>query len=215
LTTEPYLILQGELSFQEVIKKSRFITYLAHIEGKQQAFDYVDSIKNLHKEARHHCWAYIAAGPKDSVQMGCSDDGEPKGTAGKPMMSLLQGTDVGEMVAVVVRYSGGIKLGTGGLVRAYSNGIQQLVPKMDIIEKRFYQAYKIECDYAQLSLLETILKLVSGRLILVEYLASITALVEVDQAFTEQFIERLTAITQGKVVAKKLSDQITKSEVSS
>ena len=215
MTTEPYLILQGELSFQEVIKKSRFITYLAHIEGKQQAFDYVDSIKNLHKEARHHCWAYIAAGPKDSVQMGCSDDGEPKGTAGKPMMSLLQGTDVGEMVAVVVRYSGGIKLGTGGLVRAYSNGIQQLVPKMDIIEKRFYQAYKIECDYAQLSLLETILKLVSGRLILVEYLASITALVEVDQAFTEQFIERLTAITQGKVVAKKLSDQITKSEVSS
>jgi len=215
LTTEPYLILQGELSFQEVIKKSRFITYLAHIEGKQQAFDYIESIKNLHKEARHHCWAYIAASPKDSVQMGCSDDGEPKGTAGKPMMSLLQGTDVGEMVAVVVRYSGGIKLGTGGLVRAYSNGIQQLIPQMNTIEKRFYQGYKIECDYAQLSLLETILDSVSGRLVSVEYLASITAVIEVDQAFTEQFIERLTAITQGKVVAKKLSNQVAKNEVSS
>ena len=170
MTSEPYLILQGELSFQEVIKKSRFITYLAHIEGKQQALDYLQSIKGLHKEARHHCWAYIAASPKDSVQMGCSDDGEPKGTAGKPMMSLLQGTDVGELMAVVVRYSGGIKLGTGGLVRAYSNGIQQLIPQMITLEKRFYQQYQVECDYAQLSMLESVLDSMSGHLVAVEYL---------------------------------------------
>jgi uncharacterized YigZ family protein len=202
--SEPYLTLRTELSFQEVIKKSRFITYLAHIEGKQQALDYLQSIKQLHKEARHHCWAYVAASPKDSVQMGCSDDGEPKGTAGKPMMSLLQGTDVGEIMAVVVRYSGGIKLGTGGLVRAYSNGIQQLVPQMDTIEKRFYQKYQVDCDYAQLALLESVLTTVSGRLIEVEYLQSINALIEVDQQFTKQFIARLTAITQGKVFAKKI-----------
>lgn len=214
LTSEPYLILQGELSFQEVIKKSRFITYLAHIEGKQQALDYLQSIKGLHKEARHHCWAYIAASPKDSVQMGCSDDGEPKGTAGKPMMSLLQGTDVGELMAVVVRYSGGIKLGTGGLVRAYSNGIQQLIPQMNTVEKRFYQQYRVECDYAQLSLLENVLNSMSGHLVSVEYLQSINALIEVDQAFTEQFIARLTAITQGKVVAKKIPYNTSKSEIS-
>jgi uncharacterized YigZ family protein len=214
LTNEPYLILQGELSFQEVIKKSRFITYLAHIEGKQQAVDYLQSIKGLHKEARHHCWAYIAASPKDSVQMGCSDDGEPKGTAGKPMMSLLQGTDVGELMAVVVRYSGGIKLGTGGLVRAYSNGIQQLIPQMNTVEKRFYQQYRVECDYAQLSLLESVLNSMSGHLVSVEYLQSINALIEIDQAFTEQFIARLTAITQGKVVAKKILFNISKSEMS-
>jgi len=215
LTREPYLILQGTLSFQEVIKKSRFITYLAHIEGKQQAVDYLQSIKALHKEARHHCWAYIAASPKDCVQMGCSDDGEPKGTAGKPMMSLLQGTNVGELMAVVVRYSGGIKLGTGGLVRAYSNGIQQLIPQMNTVEKRFYQRYSVVCDYAQLSLLENVLNSISGRLVSVDYLQSIKALIEVDQTLAEQFVTRFTAITQGKVVAKKISDPASKSEISS
>ena len=204
LVIEPYLILKNPLSFQEEIKKSRFITYLAHIEGKQQALDYLHSIKELHKEARHHCWAYIAAGPKDSVLMGCSDDGEPKGTAGKPMMSLLQGTNVGEIMAVVVRYSGGIKLGTGGLVRAYSNGIQQLTPQIETIEKRFYQQYQLHCDYAQMALIESLLAKTSGRIVQVEYLQAVNALIEVDQQFTEQFIEQLNSLTQGKVFAKKI-----------
>ena len=201
---EPYLILQGDLSFQEEIKKSRFITYLAHVEGKQQALDYLQSIKALHKEARHHCWAYIAAGPKDSVQMGCSDDGEPKGTAGKPMLSILQGTNLGEIMAVVVRYSGGIKLGTGGLVRAYSNGIQQLLVQMQTIEKRFYQQYQLHCDYAQMASIESLLATTSGRIVQVEYLQSVNAIIEVDLQFSEQFIKQLNSLTQGKVFAKKI-----------
>ena len=200
---KPYLILQTDLSFQEEIKKSRFITYLAHIEGKQQALDYHQSIKALHKDARHHCWAYIAASPKDSVQMGCSDNGEPKGTAGKPMLSVLQGSGVGEIIAVVVRYSGGIKLGTGGLVRAYANGIQQLVAQMKTVEKRFYQQYQIDCDYAQMALIESLLTDVSGRIVDIEYLASVHVLIEVDQAFTQQFITQLNALTKGEVVVKK------------
>ena len=202
--TEPYLILKKDLSFQEEIKKSRFITYLAHVEGKEQALAYLQSIRTQHKEARHHCWAYIAAGPKDSVQIGCSDDGEPKGTAGKPMLSLLQGTHLGEIMAVVVRYSGGIKLGTGGLVRAYSNGIQQLSAQMETIEKRFYQKYRLHCDYAQMALIEGLLANTSGRIVQAEYLQSVKALIEVDAQFCEQFIERLNALTQGKVLAKKI-----------
>ena len=204
MVTEPYLILQDALSFQEEIKKSRFITYLAHIEGKQQALDYLHSIKTLHKEARHHCWAYIAAAPKDSMQMGCSDDGEPKGSAGKPMLSVLQGTNIGEIMAVVVRYSGGIKLGTGGLVRAYANGIQQLAAQMQTIEKRFYQQYLLHCDYAQMALIESLLATTGGRIVQVEYLQSVNAVIEVDLQFTEQFIEQLNALTQGKVFAKKI-----------
>lgn len=204
MTIEPYLILQDELSFQEEIKKSRFITYLAPVAGKQQALHYLQSIRALHKEARHHCWAYIAAGPKDSVQMGCSDDGEPKGTAGKPMLSLLQGTNVGEIMAVVVRYSGGIKLGTGGLVRAYSHGIQQLTAQMKTIEKRFYQQYQLHCDYAQMAVVESLLATLSGRVVKVEYLQSVSAVIEVDLQYSEQFIEQLTAQTQGKVMAKKI-----------
>ncbi|MCW8995238.1 MAG: YigZ family protein [Psychromonas sp.] len=209
---EPYLILQGSLSFQEEIKKSRFITYLAHVDGKQSALDYLLSIKQLHKEARHHCWAYIAAAPKDSTLMGCSDDGEPRGTAGKPMLSVLQGTNVGEIMAVVVRYSGGIKLGTGGLVRAYSNGIQKLVAQMPTIEKRFYQQYQLHCDYAQMALIESLLTALSGRIVQVEYLQSVHAKVEVDMQFCGQFIAQLSSQTQGKVLATKISPEVSKQE---
>lgn len=202
--TEPYHILQGDFSFQEEIKKSRFLTYLAHVQGKKQALEYLQSIRELHKEARHHCWAYIAGSPKDSVKMGCSDDGEPKGTAGKPMLGILQGTDLGEIIAVVVRYSGGIKLGTGGLVRAYAGGIQQLLPAIKTVEKRFYQQYSLHCDYAQMALIENLLSRTDGRIVEVEYLQSVSVIVEVDLQFTEKFNKQLEALTQGRVSAKKI-----------
>ncbi|HEY5716601.1 MAG TPA: YigZ family protein [Psychromonas sp.] len=202
--TESYFIPKENLLFQEEIKKSRFITYLSHAEGKEQALAYVNRIKALHPEARHHCWAYIGATPENSVCMGCSDDGEPKGTAGKPILAAIQGSNLGEVIAVVVRYSGGIKLGTGGLVRAYSNGVQQLVKKMPTIEKRFYQQYQLHCDYAQMALIESLLKTLPGRIVQVDYLQSVKATIEVDLQLCEQFSEKLQSLTQGKVVVKKI-----------
>ena len=114
-----YLIPKSVVVFEEEIKKSRFITYLQHTEGLEQAKAFWAEIKAQHPNARHHCWAAVAGKPTDSQQLGFSDDGEPAGTAGKPMLSALQGSQVGEISAVVVRYYGGILLGTGGLVRAY------------------------------------------------------------------------------------------------
>lgn len=201
---EAYPVLDKNLSFQFEVKKSRFITYLVRVEGKDQALAYLQKIKKQHKDARHHCWAYIAAGPKECVKMGCSDDGEPKGTAGKPMMALLQGSKVGEIMAVVVRYFGGVKLGTGGLVRAYSFGIQQLLPLMELVEKSFYQQYQLHCDYAQMVLIESLLQSSSGRIVSIEYLQFVDAVVEVDVRQTDKFLKKLEALTQGKVVAKKI-----------
>nr|WP_019613584.1 YigZ family protein [Psychromonas ossibalaenae] len=205
--TEPYPVLQEALIFQEDIKKSRFITYLQPVTGKEQALAYLHRIREQHKEARHHCWAYIGGSPKDSVNIGCSDDGEPKGTAGKPMLAVLQGCGAGEIMAVVVRYSGGIKLGTGGLVRAYSNGIQQLVKQMQTIEKRFYQHYQLHCDYAQMALIESLLVRLSGRIVQIDYLQFISAVVEVDLQLTEEFTQQLESLTQGKVFAKKIPNK--------
>jgi len=201
---EPYLIIDKAISFSEEIKKSRFITYLAPVASKQAALDYLHSIKELHREARHHCWAYVAASPKDSVQMGCSDDGEPKGTAGKPMMALLQGCNVGQIMAVVVRYSGGIKLGTGGLVRAYSNGIQQLLPQIETREKRFYQQYQVSCDYAQLAQLESLLTPDVGHVVSVDYQQLVDATIEVDLEQIAGFLKKLQSVTQGKVDVNKI-----------
>ncbi len=202
--SEPYLVINKTESFREEIKKSRFITYLSHVDSKQAAVNYLQSIKAQHMDARHHCWAYIASSPKNSVLMGCSDDGEPKGTAGKPMMALLQGCRVGEIMAVVVRYSGGIKLGTGGLVRAYSNGIQQLLPHIETCEKRFYQQFQVSCDYAQMAQLESLLVAGIGRIVRVDYLQAVDAIIEIDLQKSDSFLKQLQSLTQGKVRVNKI-----------
>lgn len=202
---KPYIILDQAVFFQEEIKKSRFLTFISPAKGKVAAMQFLADIKALHKDARHHCWAYIGGSPKDSVNMGCSDDGEPKGTAGKPMLAVLQGTQVGEMVAVVVRYSGGIKLGTGGLVRAYSNGLQQLCPTMPKTEKRFFEQFQLQCDYAQMATLEHLLSLISGRILNVDYQQSVIALIEVDSEHIPLFKQKLQSLMQGQVIAKKIN----------
>ncbi|GAK29250.1 YigZ family protein, partial [Serratia liquefaciens] len=122
---EPYPIPAGPISVSEEIKKSRFITLLAPTSGVDAAKAFIQQVRDEHPAARHHCWAFVAGPPTDSQQLGFSDDGEPSGTAGKPILAQLMGSGIGEITAVVVRYYGGIKLGTGGLVRAYGSGVQQ------------------------------------------------------------------------------------------
>lgn len=140
-----YLIPKSAVVFEEEIKKSRFITYLQHTEGLEQAKAFWAEIKALHPNARHHCWAAVAGKPTDSQQLGFSDDGEPAGTAGKPMLSALQGSQIGEISAVVVRYYGGILLGTGGLVRAYGNGVQQALKLLETERKVERQLFQVNC----------------------------------------------------------------------
>lgn len=144
-----YPIPQADTQFEEEIKKSRFITYLRHTEGLEAAKAFWAEIKALHPSARHHCWAAVAGMPNDSQQYGFSDDGEPSGTAGKPMLNYLLGSGLGEVSAVVVRYYGGILLGTGGLVRAYGNGVQQALIQVEKIRKVLRQTYRLHCGYDQ------------------------------------------------------------------
>ena len=146
-----YPIPQSAVVFEEEIKKSRFITYIQHTQGLVQAKAFWQEIRNLHPNARHHCWATVAAQPNNSQFFGFSDDGEPAGTAGKPMLSTLQGSGIGEISVVVVRYYGGILLGTGGLVRAYSNGVQQALKLLATTLKVERKHYEIWCDYGQVN----------------------------------------------------------------
>ena len=145
-----YRIPKSAVDFSEEIKKSRFITYLQHTEGLEQAKAFWAEIKALHPNARHWCWATVAGNPNDSQQFGFSDDGEPSGTAGKPMLAALQGSGLGEISAVTVRYYGGILLGTGGLVRAYSSGVQQALKLLETDTKVNYAHYEVRCDYPQI-----------------------------------------------------------------
>src|SRR5471030_368293 len=146
---QPYPVPAEAVSFSEEIKKSRFITLLAPTEGVEAAKTFIHDVKNQHPAARHHCWAFVAGAPADSQQLGFSDDGEPAGTAGKPILGQLMGSGVGEITAVVVRYYGGIMLGTGGLVRAYGGGVQQALKLLPVHQKVRWQ--NISCTAITLS----------------------------------------------------------------
>jgi len=131
---DTYQIPAAPISFEQEIKRSRFITSIGRAGNKLAADTFIVKIRSTYPDANHHCWAYVAGNPFDTVQIGMSDDGEPQGTAGKPMLNVLQHRRIGEIVAVVTRYFGGIKLGTGGLVRAYSSSVQLALQKLPLTE---------------------------------------------------------------------------------
>jgi uncharacterized YigZ family protein len=109
---------------EETIQRSRFHTALAHAPTAEAAHAFVAAERDATPDATHHCWAFVAGPPGSTAHIGMSDDGEPHGTAGRPMLTTLLHADVGEVVAVCTRWYGGVKLGTGGLGRAYAGGVK-------------------------------------------------------------------------------------------
>ncbi|QYJ75458.1 YigZ family protein [Shewanella sp. FJAT-52076] len=154
---EKYLIPAGELVFEEEIKASRFITLLDHCDSEAKLKSVLTDVKMRYPGASHYCWAYVAAAPDNSVAMGSSDDGEPAGSAGRPMLATLQGSGLGEVMAIVVRYYGGTKLGVGGLVRAYTSGIKKALTTLETRLKELKYPSSLRCDYAQLADIEYLL----------------------------------------------------------
>lgn len=198
--TEPYFVPAAEASFEEEIKKSRFITYLAHTPNVEAAKAFVQHIKSIHSDARHNCWAFVAGRPSDSMKWGFSDDGEPSGTAGKPILAQLTGSGVGEITAVVTRYSGGIKLGTGGLVKAYGGGVQQALTVLQTKEKVITSELNLHCEYNQVSLVESLLAEYAGIQLRADYGNQVEMTVEIDSRFVGEFIAKLTNRSGGRIV---------------
>ncbi|MCT4707414.1 IMPACT family protein [Enterobacteriaceae bacterium H16N7] len=185
------------VSVSEEIKKSRFITLIAHTDGVEAAKAFVESVRSQHPDARHHCWAWVAGAPDDSQKLGFSDDGEPAGTAGKPMLAQLMGSGIGELSAVVVRYSGGIKLGTGGLVKAYGGGVQQAINGLPTVLKVPLTEYTLQCDYAQLAGIEALLKQYDGLIVESDYQASVLLKVALPRNQQAGFSVRLADLSRG------------------
>lgn len=117
------------------IKRSVFIATAGHAETPEAAHAFIQSIRDEFPDATHNCWAFVAGPPGDSRQIGMSDDGEPHGTAGRPMLNVLLHSHVGEIACVVTRYYGGTKLGTGGLARAYSGAVSAMLDVLSPIER--------------------------------------------------------------------------------
>jgi len=129
---QDYHVPAAPVCIEYEIKRSQFIANIGHTASKADALSFIKTISAQYADARHNCWAYIAGHPIESIERASSDAGEPSGTAGKPMLHVLQHKHVGEITVVVSRYFGGIKLGAGGLVRAYSTSVQMAMDALTL-----------------------------------------------------------------------------------
>lgn len=141
--------IQFDIENTTEIKKSKFITYLHRTSDEEEAKEYIRQIKKMHPNATHHCTAMIIG----SI-MRSNDDGEPSQTAGHPMLNVLMQKEMQDILVVVVRYFGGIKLGTGGLVRAYSSSVSEALDKSVLVEETMFDEYEIEFNYSLIGKLD-------------------------------------------------------------
>ena len=141
-----------------VEKKSRFIGSAAHVTSEEEAMAFVNAKKKEHYDARHNCWAYIIGEtPEHGELTRSSDDGEPSGTAGRPMLDVMTGRGLHDAVIVVTRYFGGVLLGTGGLVRAYSDATAACIDACELVERRVGLQLTITTDYGNVGRMQHII----------------------------------------------------------
>lgn len=143
---------------EETIQRSRFITTLAHAPDADAAHAFVQRIREEFPDATHHCWAFVAGPPGSTTHVGMSDDGEPHGTAGRPMLTALLHGGVGEAVAVCARYYGGVKLGTGGLGRAYAGGVKSALESLPTEERVDRIVLDVCVGYAEVDALQRVVQ---------------------------------------------------------
>ena len=191
----------GEDEFIE--KKSRFIGRVWPVDTEEEALAKIQEMKKQHYDATHNCWAYVI---KDGP-MRFSDDGEPGGTAGNPMMQVLQRENIYNVVCVVTRYFGGILLGAGGLVRAYTKGAKIAVEAAGRSMKRVWTVLYVPCPYTFYERVKLEVEAFGGILRNTEFGAEVELEILLSQAQTQPFLERLTDMTAGTVEAMEIGQE--------
>ncbi|GGJ60550.1 YigZ family protein [Virgibacillus salexigens] len=151
-----YFTVKKQGNDEIIIQKSRFIGYVKRAETEQEAQAFIQGIKKKHHDATHNCSAYLI-GEHDQIQKA-NDDGEPSGTAGVPILEVLKKQQLKDTVVVVTRYFGGIKLGAGGLIRAYGNTTTQAIKTTGVIQRQRMQGFSITVDYTLSGKLEHALR---------------------------------------------------------
>jgi uncharacterized YigZ family protein len=198
--SQRYPIPAGLHRVEEEINRSRFITTVAFTPTVEAARAFIEKVRAEFADATHNCWAYLAGPPGSTGQMGYSDDGEPHGTAGKPMATVLQHSGVGDISAVVTRYFGGILLGKGGLVRAYSGGVKLAletlpravhVPTADLL---------VVIDYASVTPVQRLLPEFEAEVRSQEYGTDVTYHLRLPEEHAPALQQRLMELTNGQML---------------
>ncbi len=184
---------------EEIVRRSRFIVSLAHTPTPEAAKSFIERIKQEFPDATHNCWAYAAGAPGQTSKVGYSDDGEPHGTAGRPMLTMLLHGGVGELSAVVTRYFGGILLGAGGLVRAYSHTCALALNAAKVCEMHPTVRYMAEVAYPLWDRVQHQLKSLPVRLENPEFTAAVAFELVMKETDEAKVREELTRVTDGRM----------------
>ena len=197
-TKHSYLVPAESISIAAEIRRSRFIAHIGRARDKKQALDFVSGIRTSYSDAAHNCWAYVAGKPNATTDMGMSDNGEPHGTAGKPMLNILQHSGIGEIVAVVTRYFGGIKLGTGGLVRAYGGLVQTALKELVLTEETELKRLCISMPFAMESNVRHLLETLNLPIIAAAYTGNVVLDVNVPVDRVDDYQALIRTRSHGK-----------------
>lgn len=173
------------------IKKSEFLAFAHPICQKDEIMFHVEHLRNSHPNARHHCIAYILGDPKNTTHAGFDDDGEPNGTAGRPILNVLQHKAIGNVLIVVVRYFGGIKLGAGGLTRAYATATQMVVDNMTLVPFVPKSVVKVATTFAHEAQIRYLTEQVGGEILGVDYACHVVMSVQMDDEKMDEFAGNL------------------------
>lgn len=176
-----YITPNNESRVENIVKKSRFIAYAVKAETRQEALDFLARKRRDYPDARHHCWAYVLGHPESAMGAAMNDDGEPSGTAGKPIFNVIQHKRIGDIIVVVIRYFGGIKLGAGGLIRAYSGAAERVISALETKVITPISKETITLSFAQEQLCRHWANLHDAKIIAVSYFNEVTMTLNVPQ----------------------------------
>ena len=208
--TESYLVpnlAPDEIHREEdVVRRSRFIVSMARVSSTEEAKAFIERIRAEHPTATHNCWAFNAGAPEDTAQVGASDDGEPQGTAGRPMLTVLLHSGVGEIAAVVTRYFGGTLLGTGGLVRAYQGSVKQGLDSLPVVLREDMQRFVVSIEPHQVSDFQHFLAEAKGRVLTSDFRFDATFEVEIPKPHAQSFADRMMEVTAGEALIDWIED---------
>jgi len=192
------LIPLGPARYEIEIKRSRFIAEIDGCSGREDADEILSRRREDHPGAAHVVYAF-SLGDEKNRQFGMSDDGEPKGTAGRPVLEVLRGSDVTDCILTVVRYFGGTKLGTGGLVHAYGDAAKGCIAAVETTRKRELKEHSIAVPYELYQPVRTIIEEIDGEILNEEFTETVTIVVGVDSEREGELRQRLENVSRGTV----------------
>lgn len=197
-----YLVPTGAGEATVVEKRSEFIGQVWPVETEEEARALIEQAKKSYHDARHHCWCYLI----HDGAVRYSDDGEPQGTAGQPMLSVFQKAGLSNVCCVVTRYFGGVLLGAGGLVRAYTQAASDALAAAGISQVRRWVELAVECPYSFLDRVKNLTEALGGAVGEVEYAAGVTVHALLPEAQAEPFAAQITELSAGSFAAVELGE---------